>query len=91
MTLILLKCKAIRHISDSSCKEIPIDFRDSSGSELDKNEVDNCRGCGKNYYKTQLVEDWLHVIYAKCVGSEDIKKRFLCYVDAKPVFNKDLI
>ncbi|XP_045773169.1 MFS-type transporter clz9-like [Maniola jurtina] len=53
------KRKAIRRISDSSCEEVPMSLCDTSESENDDKEEDNCRGCGENYYKTQLVEDWL--------------------------------
>lgn len=53
------KRKAIRKISDSSGDEEEPILCNSSDSENDEREEDNCVGCGENYYKTQLVEDWL--------------------------------
>lgn len=72
------KRKAIRKLSDSSCEEIPIVFDDTSDSETDDREKDNCRGCGDNYYTTELCEDWIQCticmfwVHENCTEFEDM-------------------
>lgn len=72
------KRKAIRRLSDSSCEEIPIVFNDTSESESEDREKDNCRGCGDNYYRTQLAEDWIQCnicmlwVHENCTEFEDM-------------------
>lgn len=73
------KRKAVRTISDSSCdsEEEPMLYK-SSDTDGDEKEEDNCRGCGENYYKTLLVEDWLQCqvcklwVHENCTEFEDM-------------------
>lgn len=62
------KRKAVKQIdrrSESSTSEEEPILCDTSGEEDSENEADNCAGCGENYYKTHLIEDWLQCLICK--------------------------
>ncbi|KAF9411049.1 hypothetical protein HW555_010051 [Spodoptera exigua] len=54
--------RKVRCISESSSDLSEPVLCDTSDEEDKENEADNCAGCGENYYKTRLVEDWLQCL-----------------------------
>ncbi|XP_035431937.2 uncharacterized protein C01G6.5-like [Spodoptera frugiperda] len=56
------KRKAVRRMSESSSDLSEPVLCDTSDEEDKENEADNCAGCGENYYKTRLVEEWLQCL-----------------------------
>ncbi|CAB3256886.1 unnamed protein product [Arctia plantaginis] len=52
------KKKVIQKLSDNS-DDVPLKILAEKTKKRKTNEEDNCRGCGENYYETQLIEDWL--------------------------------
>ncbi|KAF9815503.1 hypothetical protein SFRURICE_019145 [Spodoptera frugiperda] len=59
------KRKAVRRMSESSSDLSEPVLCDTSDEEDKENEADNCAGCGENYYKTRLVEEWLQCLILK--------------------------
>ncbi|CAB3223714.1 unnamed protein product [Arctia plantaginis] len=70
------KRKAIRRISETSCDEEDVVL--CSDTENMDDEVNNCKRCGENHYKTKLVEDWIQClicelwVHENCTEFEDV-------------------
>lgn len=85
------KRKAIRRLSDSS-DDIPLRMLENKNKKKKLNEKDNCRGCGENYYKTHLCEDWLQCIvcqfwvHENCTEFEDMCSK--CGAEKKKAVKK---
>ncbi|CAK1595578.1 unnamed protein product [Parnassius mnemosyne] len=71
------KRKSLRKLSESSDEDEELILCNSSDEEDGNRELDNCVGCGENYYETQLIEDWIQCVicqlwvYENCTEFDD--------------------
>lgn len=67
------KWKVVRCMSESSFDFSELVLCDIFDEEDKENEVDNCVGCGENYYKICFVEEWFQCficdrwVYENCI------------------------
>lgn len=58
------KTKKRKRYSDTEDEDEPV-LLESGDSSAEEDDINNCVGCGENYYQTKLIEDWIQCIVCK--------------------------